>query len=104
MPSRYIITCAICECLTDVGRCDAITCSPRCRVYLHRHPKCLDRLREIARGLRVDLFGILEAGAIRSLRPDLADRVAAGELEIADVRDEVARTFNARVMELARAK
>lgn len=104
MAKCYIIRCLACKLLAAVSRRDALTCSGRCRVRLHRHPEILDALRA---GCKVhgldDLFDILEAGAIRELRPDLGDRVLSGELRIADVREDVARAFWSRVMQAARS-
>lgn len=103
MAKRYIICCAACGALHEVARRDALTCSVACRVWLHRHPDHLAELRALAGSARIEVFDIIEAKAIRELRPDLADRMVSGELVVSDVREDVARAFIARVFEAVEA-
>jgi hypothetical protein len=98
---RYILTCAACGLLTDVTRRNALTCSTRCRVSLHRHPDVLDGLREICRQLRVTPFGVLEMNALRVLRPDFSAAIEAGTLEMDAVRADVVRAFDQLVWKIA---
>jgi hypothetical protein len=60
MGKRYIIACACCGKRHEVNRSDAVACSPRCRVWLHRHPERLRRLRPFAAFTgNSSLFGLL---------------------------------------------
>lgn len=97
---RYIITCAACGCLAEVSRTDALTCSPRCRVRLHRDPDRLVELTGMAKRMEITPFSILQAQAIVELRPDLGDRIRQGTLKLDDAQGEVGKAFNRRVMEI----
>jgi hypothetical protein len=101
MAKRYIIACAICADLIEVTRCDALTCSSRCRVHLHRHPDAVTQLRAAARSVQVDVFCILEAHAARALCPDLAERIADGGLTMEAARGDLLRAYRGRLMEAA---
>jgi hypothetical protein len=60
MGKRYIIACACCGKRHEVNRSDAVACSTRCRVWLHRHPERLRRLRAFAAFTgNSSLFGLL---------------------------------------------
>jgi hypothetical protein len=47
MRKRYTMTCAVCGREAEVDRRDAVTCSTKCRVALHRHPELLRRKKSI---------------------------------------------------------
>ena len=102
MAKCYIICCAICGCLHETGRRDALTCSNKCRVRSHRHPETLNKLRKQCETFDVEPFMVLQAQALHQLRPDLVPRVMSGEAELDDLRLELAAAFNQRVFEAAR--
>ena len=104
MAKRYIIACAVCSLLTEVMRRDALTCSVRCRVYLHRHPDCIDPLRAAASAVNVEPFMLLLAKAARALRPDLEPVIMAGTRSLDDVQGDVRQAFIVRVREILRAE
>lgn len=93
MAKCYIITCAVCDLLTQVTRTDALTCGSRCRVWLHRHPDHVKPLVRAAKVVDVPVFLVLEAAAIERLRPDLGEPLRAGTLKIEDVRHDINIAF-----------
>lgn len=93
----YIITCAACGLLHEVSRRGALTCSTSCRVWLHRHPEVLVELRAHCETFEIEVFALLEASATRILRPDLSERMLAGEIELEDVRVDIRRAFMDRL-------
>jgi hypothetical protein len=99
MAKCYIIQCAVCGLLTDVTRRDAVTCSSRCRVRLHRNPRILDPIRQLSQAWDVKLFQILEAGAIREVTPDLSTRISACQSTVAEVRSQVVQAYFERLWE-----
>lgn len=99
-----VFVCLACDLLAESTRSDAITCSPRCRVWLHRNPERLDRLRRICEGLKVTPGMVQESSAIGRLRPDLGERIGAGELGNEDVRKDVHREFMRLVIAEARQR
>lgn len=101
-PNRNIISyCPCCETLYEASRRDQLTCSPACRVRAHRTGS-LDELRRIAKTLHIHPALILRAHAVEMLRPDLAQRMAAGEVDHEDILDELEAAFSARAMQAAR--
>jgi len=80
MAKCYILACVVCGKLFDTSRSDALTCSSTCRVWLKRHPKYSQFLREICRKLEITPFDMLRAEAARFLRPYFDSRIASGEL------------------------
>lgn len=97
----YISFCPGCECLYEAGRADQLTCSPGCRVKAHRSGRLKD-LRELADSLKIHPASILHSHAIEMLRPDLVERVAAGEIEYEDILPDLGSAYNARAMKAAR--
>jgi hypothetical protein len=93
MAKRYIFSCALCGRLTEVSRTDAITCGVGCRVRVHRHAELLNATRALAKHLEITVFDVIEARAVQLLRPDLAGRVMAGEIELPAIRSEIAKDF-----------
>lgn len=95
-PKRYrvrVFECAACGKLADTTRAHAITCSTACRVALHRHPERFEALKEVCAALKVRPAMVLEANAIKALRPDLVDKIVQGAIEIEDTREDVYREF-----------
>lgn len=103
MAKRYIITCVSCGLLTEVSRRNAWSCSSRCRVHLHRHRDVLGDLQKRAQTYHVEVFHILEAGAVGRLRPDLQEAVELGMAELHQVREDVARAYDHRLREIITA-
>ena len=97
MAKCYIICCAICGCLHETGRRDALTCSNKCRVRSHRHPETLNKLRKQCKTSHVEPFMALQAQAIHKLRPDLVPRIMSGDGTLDDVQPEVAQALWKRV-------
>jgi hypothetical protein len=95
----YIIRCAGCGLLTDTTRADSLTCSPACRVLGHRNGGT-DKVRYMAKSAGASPGMIVRCQAVLELRPDLADRIRTGEIDIddTDVRREMAASFAALVM------
>lgn len=96
---RYVFVCAACDLLAESGRSDTITCSPRCRAWLHRNRHHLDGLQAQCDAMKITLQLVLQAKAVYRLRPDLSAKVIAGNLELKDTRGDVSRTFNRMLME-----
>ncbi len=88
----YVFVCAGCHLLADSDRSDTLTCSPKCRVKAHRNG-WLKTLRGIAAISHVHPSMILQAKAIRALRPDLQPQILAGTLTIEDAQPEIADAF-----------
>lgn len=97
-----VFACAVCGGLSDSTRAHAITCSPACRVRLHRKPEILAPLEHAADAWDVSVASILECRAIAALRPDLVEQIQAGSLTIAGSREDVHREFVRLVMTAAR--
>lgn len=93
-----VFVCLACDLLAESSRADALTCSSRCRVWLHRNPERLDSLKAACAPMRLRPSTVQEAHAIRRLRPDLATRIGAGELENNDVRADMHVEFTKLVM------
>jgi hypothetical protein len=102
MAKCYIICCAICGCLHETSRRDALTCSSKCRVSLHRHPEKLNKLRKQSETCDVKPFMVLQAQALHHLRPDLVPRIMSGEAKLDDLLPELLAAFNQRLLEAAR--
>lgn len=91
-PKRYryrTFVCAACQGITDSTRAHAMTCSPKCRVALHRHPELLDDIKAKCSGISALPAMVLEARAIFLLRPDLEEKVRFGTIKLEDTREEV---------------
>ncbi len=104
MAKCYIITCLVCERFHEVTRRDALTCSGACRVWLRRHPERLQDFRKVCKHMDVTPVSVLMAKAVIRLRPDLGERISAGELTVEDAQSLVASTFHDLVMKIAKAE
>jgi hypothetical protein len=101
-PNRYIISyCPCCETVYEASRRDQLTCSPACRVKAHRTGR-LNELKRVSKFLDIHPSLALRSQAVEILRPDLAQRIAAGEIDHDDIGPEMEAAFNARVMQAAR--
>ena len=67
--------------------------SSKCRVWLHRHPETLNKLRKQCEMFDVEPFMGLQAQAIQKLRPDLVPRIMSGDATLDDVQPEVAQAL-----------
>jgi hypothetical protein len=88
-----VFVCIGCDLLACSDRAHAVTCSPACRVRVHRHPERLRRMEAEASACHINVPAILDATALRRLRPDLGQCVMAGTMEIDDTRADVWRAF-----------
>ncbi len=88
----YVYVCAGCRLFDVAERSDRTTCSGACRTRAHRSGR-LKFVRELARKYDITVASILQAEAIRRLRPDLATEIAAGKRRIADVQPEMWNAF-----------
>lgn len=90
----YVFVCAGCDLLAVSDRSDALTCSTQCRVRAHRNGS-LKALRDLAAGpaFRIPPALIQQTAAVQRLRPDMADRILAGTMDIDDTRPEVWSAF-----------
>jgi hypothetical protein len=93
MRKRYIFKCVACGLLAPSNRSDAVTCSPKCRVWLHRHPEQLAQLKAACDGLEVSVAMTLQVAAVDLLRPDLAQAIRDGKLKLDDTRADVWAAF-----------
>jgi len=93
-PKCYIFVCVGCGLLACSGRSDRLTCSPRCRVRAHRNGS-LKRLRDLAALPTFDIepASIQQAAAVEQLRPDLAEKLKLGQMELQDTRKEMWSAF-----------
>ena len=89
----YVSVCLGCDGLFTTARADTLTCSPACRVRVHRHPEALASLRTTAKRLDITAASILRAAAIDRVRPDLVAAIRAGSLTLDDAQPEVWRAF-----------
>lgn len=92
---RYVSVCAACDGLFEASRADQVTCSPACRVRLHRHPELVAHQRQMAAHMAVPLVLMLKAGAIRRLCPELEAPIMAGTLTIDAAQPQVCAAFRA---------
>ena len=104
MAKCYIICCAICGRLHETSRRDALTCSSKCRVSLHRHPERLQDFRKVCTQMDVSPISVLMAKAVIRLRPDLDERISAGELTVEGAQSLVAEAFHDLVTKIAKAE
>lgn len=87
-----MFVCVGCDLLADSGRSDTLSCSTACRVRAHRNGS-LEALRGLARTHDVSSAAIQQARAIDRLRPDLAEQIRVGKLNLDDTRGEVWSAF-----------
>jgi len=88
--SQRVFQCAACGGLADSTRRHAITCSPACRVRLHRHPEIMRDWVERAEQIGVCIPYMLEINAAAELLPDFGERVFADQwLRVTDLRREI---------------
>lgn len=87
-----VYICAGCNKLSISERRHETTCSGACRVRAHRNG-VLRELKSIAEPLEVTPAHILQCKALMALRPDLADKIAAGKLTIKDAMPDVCNAF-----------
>lgn len=86
---RYVVPCVVCRGLYGAHRTNSRTCSTACRVRLHRGH--VDTYELAAAGIsrmlggRVAPFDVRRIGAAKALRPDLAEKVDAGAIELDDL-------------------
>lgn len=99
----YVFVCAACWLLADTRRAHTITCSPACRVRLHRNPEKLARLQRDAELHHVTVAMILQGAAIDMLCPELGNEILAGAKTFDDVRLDVYRAYLDRVRAATRA-
>ena len=101
MAKRYILHCAVCDRLYDATRKDALTCSSRCRVQLHRRPpENFKRLSDMCRRVgEITPFMMLQLKALHTLRPDLRSRIPPSCVFDTSLLEEVAKAFDELVME-----
>ena len=88
-----VFVCVGCDLLACSERSHAVTCSPACRVRVHRHPDELRRVEALATSMHITVMDIQDAVAMQRLRPDLTARVTSGEVEMDDVRPDVWAAF-----------
>ncbi len=90
----YVYVCVGCNLMASSERSDVLTCCTRCRVRAHRNGS-MKALRELAARpmFRVHPATIQQCAAVQRLRPDLADKLLAGTVELDDIRDEISSAF-----------
>lgn len=88
-----VFVCIGCDGLACSARSHTITCSPACRVRIHRHPDELRRLEALAASTGTTVMDLQDAAAMQRLRPVLTARVASGEVEMDDARPDVWAAF-----------
>ena len=91
-PKCYTFICLGCGLLAQSSRSDTVTCSPACRVRAHRTgPAAENRL--LAQKIKVPIGMMGQVKAVIALRPDLAERIRCGEIEIDQTQREMAQAF-----------
>lgn len=88
-----VFVCLGCDGLATSARSHAITCSPACRVRVHRHPEKLRFLEAEARKIKVTVPFMLDMEAALLLLPDVEPAIALGEVELNDLRVEIWREY-----------
>lgn len=92
-PKRYtVFVCAGCNLLSIAERNDKTTCGGTCRVRAHRNG-ALNTLREVAETLQIKPSSILQADAIKRLRPDLGQQLLRGTLTIEAAQPDACNAF-----------
>ena len=105
----YVFVCLGCDLLSESSRADATTCSPACRVRVHRHPELRDSMAEGARqaskssGHKITLASIMQTEAARRLCPEFVPALRAGDLRVEDIRGNIATAFWQRATKAALA-
>jgi hypothetical protein len=92
----YTFICVVCRGLSQSSRRHTITCSGACRVRLHREPAItahVAQLRRIAESTGTTLPNVLQAHAVKTLRPDLFAELGAGTLSLDDAQPAIGRAF-----------
>lgn len=84
--SPRIFACAVCGQIVRGKHAQALTCSPRCRVWWHRHPLAQLKLRLEAADRHISFPDFLEQRALARVHPDLAERVTTGSLTLIAAR------------------
>ena len=100
-PNRYphVFVCLGCGLLAESSRSDAYTCSPACRVRVHRHGEHKQRILNIARALDVTLAQVLHSQAIVELLPDLHHQYLTGGKQDPNERRLLWEAYWDRVMQ-----
>jgi len=99
----HVFVCAACDKLAHAERAHAITCSPACRVWLHRHPERLADLKAACASLDVTPALVQEAAAINLLLPEATARIDRREVKIAELRGDLWRAYWQRVQQAVEA-
>ncbi len=99
---RYVFVCLACDRLSEASRADQVTCSPRCRVHLHRHPELVADLRVLAAKMHITVAQGQHAAALLRLCPELEAPIMAGTLTMEAARPQVLAAFDRLVMQVAR--
>jgi len=73
MPKRYVFLCFACNGFGASSRKDSITCSPRCRVRLHRDPEAREQLEFVRDEIGVPPGYYARSMAARALAPELME-------------------------------
>lgn len=102
--SFRMFTCAACGKIVRGRHAQAVTCSVACRVRLHRHPGVREQLDTECRGAGLTLPQLLERRALAIEHPDLAERIAAGDLVLEDARTKVYKRYMVARFKLARSR
>lgn len=91
----YTFICLGCGLLAQSERSDAVTCSPACRVRAHRNGAAAEN-RLLAKKIDVPIGMMGQVKAVITLRPDLAERIRIGEIEVddAETQREMFRSFH----------
>ena len=81
-----------CDGLADSARSDALTCSPACRTWLHRHPARLAQVQRIGKRFDLTPAQMQYGAAMARLVPDAWAQMARGVTEAA-IRDAVRAVY-----------
>lgn len=101
---RYVprvFVCLACGVLQESARAQQLTCSGRCRVWLHRHPERMVELQTACSRTQATPAMVPEAQAVNLLLPDLAAQILAGTLQMRAARKPVYLAYIKRVMDAA---
>jgi len=101
-PKCYTFVCLGCDLLAQSSRSDAVTCSPACRVRAHRSGAAAEN-KLLAKKIDVPIGMMGQVKAVIALRPDLAERIRGGEIEIDEAQRGMAQAFFAIACKQAEA-
>lgn len=88
---RYVFACFACNGFGVSTRKDSLTCSPRCRVRLHRDPEAREQLEFVRAELGISPGYFARSMAARRIAPELMEKHRNPDAIAAEVFDIACR-------------